>query len=314
MKDRAESLSVLVTGGAGFLGSHLVEEFVENGFKARVLDDFSSGKENNLRNVKGSVEVLRGDVANVRDVMEAMDGVNAVVHLAAKIDAAESFKKPRLYNEVNVNGTLNVLNACVKKSVKKLIYVSTCAVYGEPLSLPITEAHPANPPSPYAASKLAAEAYAKAYANAFGLDLTILRLFNAYGPRQLGSPYAGVIARFIGNLKKGEPPVIFGDGEQTRDFVYVKDVVEAIARLLKTEGRGEIFNLGSGSAVSINELARSIMNIMGVEGVEPIRAAPRPGDVNRSQADISRIAKAIGFKPKTSLNEGLKLTIKSVKA
>lgn len=304
-------LRVLVTGGAGFVGSHLAEGLIGEGFEVGVLDDFSSGKEDNLSNVRGCVEVLRRDVRDGEAMDEAVGDADAVVHLAAKIDAAESFEKPGLYDEVNVHGTLNLLNSCVKGSVKRLVYVSTCAIYGEPLSLPVDEGHPVNPLSPYAASKLAAEAYCKAYANAFGLDLTILRLFNVYGPRQFGSPYAGVITRFIERLRDHKPPIIFGDGEQTRDFIYVGDAAEAIIKLLSTGGRGEVFNLGSGSSISINELADLIMEIMNVGGVKPIHVEPRPGDIRKSQADISKIARTIGFKPKTTLREGLKLTIRA---
>jgi UDP-glucose 4-epimerase len=300
----------LVTGGAGFIGSHLVERLLGEGFKVRILDDFSSGREENLYNVAKSVEIFRGDIRNNEVVDKAVSGVDAVIHLAAKIDVDESFKDPMLYHEVNVGGTLNLLNSCVREAVKKFLYVSTCAVYGNPLKLPVGEEHPANPLSPYAASKLAAEAYCKAYTNIFNLNLVILRLFNVYGPRQFRNPYAGVILRFIENLKSGRPLVIFGDGEQTRDFTFVEDAVEAMTRLIVSENiKNETFNLGSGRPISINQLANILMRVMNVKGLKPIHTNPRPGDIRHSQADISKIARAINFKPKTPLEEGLRLTL-----
>lgn len=295
--------TILVTGGAGFIGSHLVKELVKSGFSVRVLDNLSNGSLENIREVLGSIEFIKGDIRDKNVVEGALKGVDAVVHLAALIDVAESVEKPELYLEVNVNGTFNVTRA--SRKVSAFIFASTCAVYGEPVRIPIGEDHPLSPKSPYAATKIAGEALVQAYGNLYGYRPVILRFFNVYGPRQ-SKAYAGVITEFVKRATLGEPPIIFGDGEQTRDFVHVKDVTRAIIKALDSDNASGIYNVGSGVAVTINDLAHLVLKLAGKENVEPIHGPPRPGDIKHSQANINRAKKELGYNPSVSLEEGIR--------
>jgi len=302
-----ETLRVLVTGGAGFIGSHLVKALVKAGHQVRVLDNLSTGSIENLADVLDAIEFVRGDVRDYGAVESAVRSVDAVVHLAALIDVAESVEKPDLYFDVNVRGTYNVVRA--SKNVSTFVFASSSAVYGEPIRVPIPEDHPLMPKSPYAASKVSGEAFAQAFANQYGFRPVILRLFNVYGLKQ-SMFYAGVIIEFIRRVSRGEPPVIFGDGEQTRDFIHVSDVVEAVMLSLRNEGVRGVFNIGSGEGVTINRLANLILKLMGREDLKPIYAPPRPGDIRHSIADISRAQKELGFKPKLGLEVGIKELIR----
>ena len=296
-----------MTGGAGFIGSHLVKALVKAGHQVRVLDNLSTGSVENLADVLDAIEFVRGDVRDYGVIESAVGGVDAVVHLAALIDVAESVEKPDLYFDVNVRGTYNVAKA--SKNVSTFVFASSSAIYGEPIRVPIPEDHPLMPKSPYAASKISGEAFVQAFANQYGFRPVILRLFNVYGPKQ-SRAYAGVIIEFIRRVSRGEPPVIFGDGEQTRDFIHVSDVVEAIMLLLRNEWARGVFNIGSGEGVTINYLARLILKLMGREDLRPIYAPPRPGDIRHSIADISRAQKELGFKPKVKLEVGIKELIR----
>jgi UDP-glucose 4-epimerase len=298
-----ETLRVLVTGGAGFIGSHLVKALVKAGHQVRVLDNLSTGSIENLADVLDAIEFVRGDVSDYGAVESAVRGVDAVVHLAALIDVAESVEKPDLYFDVNVRGTYNVAKA--SRNINTFVFASSSAVYGEPIRVPIPEDHPLMPKSPYAASKISGEAFVQTFANQYGFRPVILRLFNVYGPKQ-SRAYAGVIIEFIRRVSRGEPPVIFGDGGQTRDFVHVSDVVEAVMLSLRNEGARGVFNIGSGEGVTINHLARLILKLMGREDLRPVYAPPRPGDIRHSIADISRAQKELGFKPKVGLEVGIK--------
>jgi len=295
--------TILVTGGAGFIGSHLVKELVKSGFSVRLLDNLSNGSLENIREVLGSIEFIKGDIRDKNVVEGALKGVDAVVHLAALIDVAESVEKPELYLEVNVNGTFNVARA--SRKVSALIFASTCAVYGEPVKIPIGEDHPLSPKSPYAATKIAGEAFVQAYGNLYGYRPVILRLFNVYGPRQ-SKAYAGVITEFVKRATLGEPPIIFGDGEQTRDFVHVKDVAKAIIKALDSDNASGIYNVGSGVAITINDLAHLVLKLAGKENVEPIHEPPRQGDIKHSQANINRAKMELGYNPSVSLEEGIR--------
>jgi UDP-glucose 4-epimerase len=301
-----ESLRVLVTGGAGFIGSHLVRALVRAGHVVRVLDNLSTGSLENLGDALSSVELVVGDVKSYGVVEKAVKGADAVAHLAALIDVAESIEKPDLYFDVNAKGTYNVAKAC--KGVSVLVFASTCAVHGEPAKLPIAEDHPIAPKSPYAATKVAGEAFVQTYANIHGYRPAILRLFNVYGPKQ-SKAYAGVIVEFIKRVSRGEPPIIFGDGEQTRDFIHVSDVVEAIMMAITNEKTRDVFNIGSGKPVTINQLAKLILKLMGREDLKPIHTTPRPGDIRHSVADITKAREALGFKPRIGLEEGLQSLI-----
>ncbi len=280
-----------------------MERLVRLGSDTRVLDNFSSGKKENLAGVIDDVEVVYGDVRDVKAVAKAVEGVDAVIHLAALIDVNESLEKPLLYHDVNSTGTLNLLTAA--KSSRKFVFISSCAVYGNPVRLPVGEDHPINPLSPYAASKLSAEAYCGVYSENFDSKAIIFRLFNVYGPKQGGNQYSGVINIFMKRARSGEPMVIFGDGAQTRDFVFVDDVVELIVRAVKSDASG-VFNVGTGNAVSINQLAEIVPRTLGCEQLKPVHTDARPGDVLYSRADTSKIDETFGFRPHISLEEGLR--------
>ena len=302
-----ETLRVLVTGGAGFIGSHLVKALVKAGHQVRVLDNLSTGSIENLTDVLDAIEFVRGDIRDYGAVESAVSGVDAVVHLAALIDVAESVEKPDLYFDVNIRGTYNV--AKVLRNIDTFVFTSSSAVYGEPIKVPIPEDHPLMPKSPYAASKVSGEALVQAFANQYGFRPVILRLFNVYGPKQ-SRAYAGVIIEIIRRVSRGEPPIVFGDGEQTRDFVHVSDVVEAIMLSLRNEGVRGVLNIGSGEGITINYLANLILKLMGREDLRPIYATPRPGDIRHSIADITRARKGLGFKPKVELEVGIKELIR----
>ncbi|RLF04170.1 MAG: nucleoside-diphosphate sugar epimerase [Thermoprotei archaeon] len=304
-------MSVMVTGGAGFIGSFVVEELVNQGYKAMVYDNFTSGSYENLKEAlrTGSIKVVEGDVRDYGALLKCISEVEEVVHLASLISVDESIERPELYFEVNAMGTLNVLRASIEARIKKLVYVSSAAVYGEPVKLPISEDHPLRPMSPYGASKIAAEALCFSYSKTHGLPIVILRPFNVYGPRQQVSHYSGVITRFIKAMLRGEEPVIYGDGEQTRDFIYVEDVAKAIVKALESESViGEAINIAYGAPTSIKELLRIIAGILGVKPKARF-APPRKGDIRNSYADISKMLRLLQFKPATTLTQGLSRTI-----
>ena len=298
---------ILVTGGAGFIGSHLVDELVKEGFEVTVFDDLSTGRIENIRHhlEKGKIRFIEGDVCGRKDVEEALEGVEVVFHLAAITSVPYSIRHPKVTYEVNVDGTRNLLEACLHGNVERFIYVSSCAVYGEPEYLPIDEGHPTNPISPYAESKLRAEELCMKFHEDYGLKTTILRLFNVYGPRMRGGQYGGVIMSFFERLMIGEPPVIYGDGGQSRDFVHVLDVVSAAMLAFRSDRAvGEVFNVGSGVAVSIADLASLVMELFGVKGVEPIYMPARIGDVRYSCADIGKL-RMLGYEPRFHIRNGL---------
>lgn len=296
-------MQVLVTGGAGFIGSHLVRRLVAEGFHVTVLDNLSSGHLGNLNCVLSRVKFVEGDVRDPGVVKEAASGAEAVVHLAALIDVAESIEKPRLYLDVNVLGTLNILEAA--KKAKVFVFASSAAVYGEPLSLPIEESHPLTPLSPYGATKAAGEALVHAHARVYGFRPVILRIFNVYGPKQ-SKAYAGVVLEFVKRVLKGEPPIIYGDGSQTRDFIYIDDVVECFVTAIRRQHVSGVFNVGSGKAVSIKELAGRVAEVLGKPNLEPVYAPARPGDIKHSVASINKLKECLGYTPRVSLELGLK--------
>lgn len=301
---------VIVTGGVGFIGSHLAEELVNRGYHVVILDDLSTGKRENIEALlKGEdVEFIQGSITDLRLLQGLFQNVDYVFHQAAIPSVPRSIEAPIASHEANVTGTLNVLLAARDNGVGKVIYASSCAIYGNTQTLPIREDAPTHPLSPYAVTKLAGEYYCQVFHQVYGLPTVCLRYFNVYGPRQdPDSQYAAVIPRFISRALKGEPPIIYGDGEQTRDFTFVKDVVEANILMAVSEATG-IFNFASGGSVSINRLAEAIIEFSG-NALGPTHEAPRPGDIRHSLADISR-AKSFGYGLKWSLEEGLKETIR----
>ena len=304
---------VLVTGGAGFVGSHLVDGLISEDLDVAVLDDFSSGRRENLSLHFGKPNfcLVKGDVRDKASVRRALEGVDVVFHLAAIVSIDFSVKNPLLVNEVNVGGTLNVLRESLEAGVKRFVYASSCAVYGDPVYLPINEGHSTKPMSPYGVSKLAAEHYCKVFYEVYGLETICLRFFNVYGPRQVIGPYSGVITKFIERLKRGEEPIIYGDGKQTRDFVFVRDVVDACLRAMRRKDCvGNDINVGTGVEVSVNRLANLLAELFNLHSIKFVYAEPRAGDIRKSCADLSKAERLLGYKPKVSLREGLAILLR----
>lgn len=302
-----EPTRILVTGGAGFIGSHVVNMLLNAGYEVRVIDNLSTGKLANIRDCvkSGKVDLFRGDIRESEVVRKCVDGVDAVIHLAAITSVTFSLGHPSLTFETNVMGTLNLLNSCLEENVKRFILFSSCSVYGEPMYLPIDENHLTHPVTPYAESKLVAERYCGIFQEEHGLETAILRLFNVYGPRQGLSDCSGVVAQFVEQVRRGLPLVICGDGSQTRDFVHVWDVAEAVLRALKNENvAGEIFNIAYGKPYSLNELAKTVLEVADVD-LDIVYDKPRVGDLKHSFADISKARELLGYRPKLPLENGL---------
>ena len=300
-------MRALVTGGAGFIGSHLVDRLVDAGYGVRVVDDLSTGSLENIRGrlSGGGVEFVEGDVRDASVVEGCMEGVGVVFHLAAVTSVPFSVENPKVTFDVNVNGTVNLLRSCSKVKCK-LVFASSCAVYGEPAFLPITEEHSADPISPYAESKLVGEKYCLGVHERELCDAVVLRFFNVYGPRQGLSEYSGVIRVFVDRCRQGLSLVVYGDGEQSRDFVHVSDVVDALVRSAECEAAvGEVFNVGTGKPTSINELAKAFLELSGLD-VGISREVERVGDVKRSYADMYKVESLLGYRAKVCLKDGLR--------
>jgi nucleoside-diphosphate-sugar epimerase len=298
---------VLVTGGAGFIGSHVVDRLVNDAYSVRIIDNLSTGKLMNINPHfgKGAVDFVRGDIRDSELVRKCVHDVDAVVHLAAITSVPFSVKQPQLTYETNVNGTLNLLNSCAEEKVEKFIFISSCSVYGEPKYLPVDELHSTNPISPYAESKLVGERYCLDFNKKCVLKSVVLRLFNVYGPRQGINDYSGVITKFIANTKQKTPLIIYGDGSQSRDFVNVHDVSQAVLQALKNEAaEGEIFNIGFGASTSLNELAKYVLELAD-SNLDIFYDQPRSGDIKNTFANISKAEKFLDYKPRFSLKAGL---------
>jgi UDP-glucose 4-epimerase len=305
-------MRVLVTGGAGFIGSHLVKKLVREEEDVTVLDNLSTGRRENLDHLlsEDRLRFVNGDIRDVETVETCVRDADRVVHLAAIASVPYSIRNPAETQDVNVQGTLNVLTACAENNVGKLVYTSSCAVYGEPRFVPVPEEHSFSATSPYAESKIASEAYCQLFRDKHRFQTVCLRAFNVYGANQYNSDYGGVITQFMDRLKKHEAPVIYGDGEQSRDFICVDDVVETITRIIRSSTDSDgTYNLGSGRATTINQLVTVLQRILGDEEFRPIYAPARPGDIRHSQADIGKAKRQLGFNPKISLEEGLERLI-----
>ena len=299
----------LLTGGAGFIGSSTVDELLRRGNSVVVLDNLSTGKAANLAHVKSKIEFLQESVTNLDKIREACRGVDCVIHLAAQVSVPRSIQDPIETNLVNVSGTLNVLVAARDAQVKRVVFASSCAVYGKTPILPIDETVPLAPISPYGISKQVGEAYGQVFQQLFGLEFVGLRYFNVFGPRQdPGSAYSGVLSLFSTAMLHGTKLTVYGDGEQSRDFVYVGNVVEAI--LLAAEGKnaaGQIFNIGTGNRYTLNRTLALLEKISGRPANAKYEPA-REGEIRDSQADIALAKKLLGYNPQVGFEEGLKRT------
>lgn len=303
-------LKYLVTGGAGFIGSHLVEELAARGASVRVLDNFSTGKRENMAACNGHVEILKGDVRDFPSLREALKGVGVVFHQAAVASVQESLKNPQKVYENNVLGTLNVLKASAEQGVRRVVYASSCAVYGNSPASSKKEKTPPSPISLYGESKQINENMAALFSRYFGLETVGLRYFNVFGRRQNpDSPYAGVIPIFIQKLRRDERPVIFGDGRQTRDFICVQDVVRAnLLASLKARVGGQVFNVGTGRGTNLNELVAILQQLLR-RSVQPRYQKKRAGDIRHSVADTRKIGIRLSFRARCPLREALRLMV-----
>ena len=308
-------MTYLVTGGAGFIGSNTVSRLLELGEHVRVLDNFATGKRQSLFPLEGRVELVEGDIRYLNVVQEAMKGVDYVIHLAALPSVPRSIRTPIESNDVNITGTLNVLIAARDAGVKRVVYAASSSAYGNTEVMPKVETMAALPLSPYAVNKFAGELYCRVFHQVYGLETVALRYFNVFGPRQDPmSQYSAVIPKFIGAVMAGRQPVIYGDGETSRDFTYVENVVEATLLACTAPGvSGETINIACGTRVTLNELAHMIGKLLG-KSVQPEYQPSRTGDVKHSLADIRKAQRLLGYAPKVDLEEGLKRTFDWLKA
>jgi len=304
-----EGRRIVVSGGAGFIGSNLAQELAKEN-EVIILDDFSSGKAENISELSKmpKVRVVKGTILDFPLLPQLFDGVDYVFHLAAESNVIESVENPLKTNEVNITGTLNVLLAARDRRVKKVVYASSSAIYGD-APLPHVETMIPNLTSPYALTKIASECYCQIFTQIYGLPTVSLRYFNVYGPRQdSNSDYAAVIPKFIHRILANQPPVIYGDGEQTRDFIFVADVAKATILAAERDVKGEAINIACGKNISVNGLADKLIMALG-KSLKPLYADPQPGDIKYSVADISKSQNLLDFAPEWSLEEGLPRTI-----
>src|SRR2546426_510205 len=299
----------LVTGGAGFIGSNTVDELVRRGHSVVVLDDISSGKEDNLTEVRNKITFIKGSITDIEVVRKAMHEAEYVLHLAARTSVPRSVKDPIETNKINIDGTLNVLVAAKELKVKRVVFAASSSAYGETPTLPKVETMQPQPISPYGVTKFVGELYGQTFGRCYGLENVALRYFNIFGPRQdPSSPYSGVLAKFFTAFLEDNPPVVFGDGEQTRDFTYVDNAVQA--NLLACEAPNvarKVFNVGTGGRTSLNQVVKALGEISG-KPMEAKHDPPREGDIRDSQADISQAREFLGYEPQVTFEDGLART------
>lgn len=300
----------LVTGGAGFIGSHITEELVRRGESVRVLDNFLTGKKENLTPFLADIDLIEGDIRDFSQCQKAVEGIDYVLHQAALPSVPRSVSDPITSNEINITGTLNMLFASKEEGIKSFVFASSSAVYGDDQRLPKKEGNEGSPLSPYALGKLTGEHYCRIFSQLYKFNTVSLRYFNIFGPRQDPfSQYAAAIPNFVTKILKNEKPIIYGDGEQSRDFIYVSNVVEA--NLLASQAQnvsGEVFNIACGSRTTVNILVDEIKTVLG-KNIPSNFTDPRPGDVRHSHADISKATKRLNYNPLITFSEGLKKTI-----
>jgi len=302
-------LRYLVTGGAGFIGSNIVDEIVKRGHDVSVLDDLSAGKEKNLADVRDRIEFHKGSITDLAAVQSTCKGVDYVIHLAARTSVPRSVQNPIETNSINIGGTLNVLVAARDAKVRRFVYAASSSAYGETPVLPKKETMTPAPISPYGITKFVGELYAQVFGRVYGLENASVRFFNVFGPRQdPTSQYSGVLSRFMLAAIEGKQPVVYGDGEQSRDFTYVDNVVDETLRACTAEGAsGLVFNGGTGARITLNEALRQLERISGAK-LEPKHDPPRAGDIHDSQADVTLANKVLGYKPLVNFEEGLRRT------
>ena len=300
----------LVSGGAGFIGSHITDELIRRGGDVRIIDNLSTGKRENIASVLESVHFIDGDIRDLEACRLAVEGVHCVFHQAALSSVPLSIENPLLSDAINIRGTLNLLLASREAGVNKFVLASSASVYGGNPKLPIHETEESRPLSPYALTKRVGEEYCRIFSRFYGLPTVCLRYFNVFGPRQdPSSQYASVIPRFIEAVLEDRPPVIFGDGEQTRDFIYVSDVVQAnLLAADAADANGEVLNIGSGKKITVNQLFHTLIHLLG-KHLTPVYDRPRPGDVKHSYADISEAEKMIQYNPEVAFEIGVEKTI-----
>jgi UDP-glucose 4-epimerase len=300
-----------VTGGAGFIGSHLVAELTARGKRVRVLDDLSTGQRANLANVAPAPDFIEGDVADPGVAARAVAGVDIVFHLAAVASVQRSVEDPAATHRVCATGTLQVLDAARRAGVRRVVYAGSASAYGLPSGEVQAEDDPIDPLSPYAVAKLAGEHYAQAFTASYGLETVRVRFFNIFGPRQRpDSPYSGVIALFVAALTEGRTPTVFGDGLQSRDFTYVADAVQALIKAAEAPGvSGRVYNIGTGTSVTLLDLIAQLNRLLGTD-CRPQHGPARAGDIRHSRADIRRARTDLGYEPAVSLEEGLRQTLR----
>jgi nucleoside-diphosphate-sugar epimerase len=299
----------LVTGGAGFIGSHIVDELVRRGHEVAVLDDLSTGKEANLAGVRGKIDFRADTITDLSALQAACQRVDYVVHLAARTSVPKSVADPLETNRINIDGTLNALVAARDAKVRRFVYAASSSAYGETPTLPKVETMPAEPISPYGVTKYVGELYAQVFGRVYGLENACVRYFNVFGPRQdPTSQYSGVLSRFMLAILEGQPPVVYGDGQQSRDFTYVDNIVDLTLRACEAGGAsGKVFNGGTGARITLNEVLKLLEKVAGKK-IAARYDPPRTGDILDSQADISLAGKALGYEPRVLFEEGLRRT------
>ena len=303
-----EGKKILVTGAAGFIGSHLVSDLLDLGAELIGLDNLYNGKMENLEDISKNknFEFIKGDIRDFNLLLDIVKDIDIIYHEAAFTSVPQSIKMPQSCNDVNVNGTLNLLNVARKRDVSRLIFASSSSVYGDTPTLPKKENMPRIPISPYGVTKLTCEAYMKTFSHVYGLNTISLRYFNVFGPRQKDSPYSGVIAIWLGRILKNKELIIFGNGEHSRDFTYIKDVVQANLLAAETKISGEVLNIGAGSPIKLVDLAKLMLSITNKQELKVVFSDPRPGDILHSYADISKAKNLINFEPVFTQEEGLR--------
>jgi nucleoside-diphosphate-sugar epimerase len=299
----------LVTGGAGFIGSHIVDELVRRGHSVVVLDNLSTGKESNLASIREKIELSTGSVTDLAAVQAACRGADYVVHLAARTSVPRSVQDPVDTNHANIDGTLNVLVAARDAKVRRFVFAASSSAYGDTPTLPKVETMPPAPISPYGVTKYVGELYAQVFGRVYGLENASVRYFNVFGPRQdPTSQYSGVLSRYMLAVIEGEAPVVYGDGEQSRDFTYVENIVDETLRACEAPGAsGKVFNGGTGARITLNEVLRQLEKITGKK-LQAKYEPPRTGDILHSQADISLARRVLGYEPRVLFEQGLKRT------